>query len=179
MSDTRAAFLDRDGTIIVDKEYLSDPNEIVLIEGAVEGMKLLLEAGYKLVIVTNQSGIARGLYSIDDYRAVATRLNQRLAASGVPISGAYFCPHHPDFSGPCECRKPGLGLYREAARNLGIDLASSLYVGDRLRDVEPALALGGRGILIDPLMTARPPAGIDLAADLPGAARLITKKTAP
>lgn len=143
-----AAFLDRDGTIIVETEYLSDPGGVVLIPGAAEALARLAAMGYALVIVTNQSGIARGLYSEDDFRSVQARLDDILAGRGIAFDAVLHCPHHPDLTGPCECRKPGLGLYRRAAEDLGLDLAASLYVGDRLSDVLPALETGGDAYLV-------------------------------
>ena len=181
MPSDRAAFLDRDGTVIEDVHYLADPDRIEFIRGAFEALRILQDAGYKLVIVTNQSGIARGLYSVEEYRAVESRMEEMLAAEGITIHGAFFCPHHPDFTGPCDCRKPMLGMYRDAERNLGIDLAASVYIGDRLRDVEPALKLGGRGVLVmsgfGQMEADRAPSGIDVAADVLAAARLIVEKT--
>jgi D,D-heptose 1,7-bisphosphate phosphatase len=143
-----AAFLDRDGTLIQEKEYLSDPEGVELFPGVPEALRLLRGAGYALVVVTNQSGIARGLYTLEDYRAVAQRLDEVLAQEGVPLDATFFCPHHPDFTGPCECRKPSTGMHRDAARELGLDLGRSIYIGDREKDVLPALALGGQGFLV-------------------------------
>jgi D-glycero-D-manno-heptose 1,7-bisphosphate phosphatase len=144
----RAVFLDRDGTLIQDLDYLADPEGVVLLPGVVEALRLLAQGGFALVVVTNQSGIARGLYSLEDYRAVARRLDRELAREGLALDGTYFCPHHPDFTGPCNCRKPAHGMYLEAARELGLDLGASFFVGDRKKDVEPASAFGGRGILV-------------------------------
>lgn len=143
-----AAFLDRDGTLIVERNYLADPDGVEFVEGAFEALALLRDAGYKLVIVTNQSGIGRGLYSLEDYRAVEARVESELAARGIQLDGVYFCPHDPDASDPCDCRKPGPGMYRDAQRNLNVDLAASVYVGDRLKDVEPARLFGGRAFLV-------------------------------
>ena len=148
-SDLRpAAFLDRDGTLIREREYLADPAGVELFPGIPEALRRLRASGYALVVVTNQSGIARGLYSLDDYHSVAERLDGVLDEEGVLPDATYFCPHHPDFTGPCSCRKPGTGMYEEAARELGIDLAASIYVGDRIKDVLPGLELGGRGFLV-------------------------------
>ena len=143
-----AVFLDRDGTIIEEVEYLSDPEGVALLPGAVEALTLLRDAGFALVVVTNQSGIARGLYGVDAYEAVAQRLDELLAAFGVTLDSTHFCPHHPDFSGDCFCRKPATGMYRAAAEELGIDSARSFFVGDRIRDLLPALELGGEGVLV-------------------------------
>ena len=144
----RAAFLDRDGTIVIERHYLADPDLVELVPGAALAMKLLGDAGFKLVIVTNQSGIARGLYSESDFEAVQRRLLDLLGAEGVRVDAVYHCPHHPELTGPCDCRKPGPGMYRWAARDLGVDVQASAYVGDRMKDVEPARVFGGMGILV-------------------------------
>jgi histidinol-phosphate phosphatase family protein len=143
-----AVFLDRDGTIIEDLGYLGDPDRVRLLPGAAEAIGRLNRAEVPAVVVTNQSGIARGLLDETAYAATRARLDQLLADHGARLDGHYHCPHHPDLTGPCECRKPGLLLYRRAAQDLGLQLAASWWVGDRLRDVEPAAALGGRGILV-------------------------------
>jgi D-glycero-D-manno-heptose 1,7-bisphosphate phosphatase len=98
--------------------------------------------------VTNQSGIARHMFTEADYELVRARVDELLAAAGAHVSATYMCPHHPDYSGPCPCRKPGTQLFELAAKDLDLDLTRSWYVGDKLRDVEPAGALGGHGILI-------------------------------
>jgi D-glycero-D-manno-heptose 1,7-bisphosphate phosphatase len=146
----RAVFLDRDGTIVEDPGFLHEPEKVTLLPGAAEAIRRLNEAGYRVVIVTNQSGIARGRYTVADYEAVQRRLGELLAAKGARIDGAYFCPHHPLLSGPCECRKPGLKLFRDAQAAFEIDFSHSWWVGDRLSDVQPARLLGdeGRGILV-------------------------------
>ena len=180
-SRARAAFLDRDGTVIVEKDYLADPNRIQFVDGAIHALRKLRAAGYKLVIVTNQSGIARGLYRLEDYRAVEARMEALLAGHDVVLDGVFFCPHHPDFTGPCECRKPGLGMYQDAARKLNIDLAASVYIGDRIKDVEAALLTGGRGIMVrtghGATEGAHVPPGVEVAGDLAEAVDLIVGKT--
>ena len=143
-----AAFLDRDGTIIHDAEYVREPDEAVLLPGAAASIAQLNASGIAVVVVTNQSGIARGLLSETDYHAVRERLDELLAAAGARIDATYVCPHHPDYTGSCDCRKPATLLYRRAASEHGLDLAQSAYIGDRWRDVAPAIELGGRGILI-------------------------------
>jgi D-glycero-D-manno-heptose 1,7-bisphosphate phosphatase len=144
----RAVFLDRDGTIVEDPGFLHEPEKVTLLPGAAEAIRRLNIADYRVVIVTNQSGIARGRYTVDDYEAVQRRLVELLAARGARIDGAYVCPHHPQLSGPCDCRKPGLKLFREAAEAFDIDFSRSWWVGDRLSDVQPARLLGGGGILV-------------------------------
>ena len=144
----RAVFLDRDGTIVEDAGFLHEPGKVKLLPGAADAIKRLNEHGYLVVIVTNQSGIARGLYTVLDYSAVQRRLAELLEAHGAHVDGAYFCPHHPQITGPCECRKPGLKLFNDARQALDIDFIRSWFVGDRLADVQPARTLGGHGILV-------------------------------
>lgn len=144
----RAAFLDRDGTLIEDRHFLSDPDSVTPLPNAVAAVRALNGAGVLVAVVTNQSGIARGLLSEEQYRLTAARLRNVFAQAGATIDAMYHCPHFPDITGPCECRKPGTLLFRQAAAEHAIDLARSLYAGDRLRDVLPARALGGFGVLI-------------------------------
>ncbi len=143
-----AVFLDRDGTIVEDPGFLHEPGRLRLLPGAGEAIRRLNDAGYLVVTVSNQSGIARGLYTAADYAAVERRLTELLATHGARRDGSYFCPHHPEFSGPCDCRKPGTKLFLDAQAALGIDLTGSWWVGDRLSDVQPARPLRGRGILV-------------------------------
>lgn len=169
-----AVFLDRDGTIIREKHYLADPAGVELLPGAAEAMRRMAGHGFLLVVVTNQSGIGRGFFTEAQYAAVAERVAGALAEHGVRIDGVYHCPHDPDAAERCECRKPGLALYRRAAEDLGIDLARSFWVGDRLGDVAPARALGGFGILVRTGYGAdeaeRAPAELSVVADLQAAA---------
>src|SRR5256884_7095327 len=153
----RAVFLDRDGTIVEDPGFLHEPDKVRLLPGAAAAIRRLNDAGWLVVTVSNQSGIARGLYDAAAYAAVQRRLAELLAQHGARLDGAYHCPHHPDVTGPCECRKPGVRLFRDAAAALDLDLARSYWVGDRLSDVEPAgaLAAGGPGPLLDPPPGAR------------------------
>jgi D-glycero-D-manno-heptose 1,7-bisphosphate phosphatase len=144
----RAAFLDRDGTLIEDRHFLGDPEGVVLLPNAAEAVRVLNQAGILAIVVTNQSGIARGLLTEEQYAATAQRLFDLFESAGVHIDGTYHCPHFPDISGPCACRKPGTLLYTRAAADHAIDLQRSAYIGDRLRDVLPAQTLGGGGILI-------------------------------
>jgi D-glycero-D-manno-heptose 1,7-bisphosphate phosphatase len=143
-----AVFVDRDGTIIVERAYLAHPSGVHLVPGALEALADLRRAGFVLVTVTNQSGVARGLYAESDYQAVAERLTEVLEAGGVHVDRTEYCVHHPEVTGPCTCRKPGTGMHLRAAADLGIDLAASYYVGDKATDVIPAAELGGQGILV-------------------------------
>ncbi len=177
MSLRRAAFLDRDGTLIHERDYLSDPEGVELIPGTVDGLRALRDAGLALVVVTNQSGIARGLYSEEDYHRVAARLDQILERHGVLPDLTLFCPHHPGHSGPCPCRKPDTGMHERAVRELGLDPARSFFVGDKLADVEAGRRMGGQGVLVltgyGPEFRADVPDGTWVAEDLDHAARMI------
>lgn len=144
----RAAFVDRDGTIIVERHYLADPAGVSLVPGAADALIRLKAMGLALVLVTNQSGIGRGLYGIDDYRRVAAEVERQLAAAGVAMDGVYYCPDAPGGDPSTTCRKPSTLMHRAAARDLGLVTRGSFYVGDKISDVEPARALGGTGILV-------------------------------
>ena len=143
-----AVFLDRDGTIIVDVDYIGTPDRVQLIPGAAAAIRRLNGAGWPVIVVTNQSGIARGLFTREDYDAVSQRIKELLGKEGARIDASYVCPHHPDFTGACQCRKPGTLLYRQAAADHGLDPKRSWFVGDKMRDVTPARAFAGRGLLI-------------------------------
>ncbi|HUF67020.1 MAG TPA: HAD family hydrolase [Longimicrobiales bacterium] len=156
-----AAFLDRDGTLIEERNYLADPAGVVLLPGAVRGLGMLHDAGYALVVVTNQSGIARGYFSLADLLAVQARMTALLDAEGVKLDGVWYCPHHPDFTGPCDCRKPALRLFHEAADTLRLDLGRSVFIGDRIQDILPATQLGGTPVLV------RTGYGQDVTVELP------------
>jgi D-glycero-D-manno-heptose 1,7-bisphosphate phosphatase len=174
----RAVFLDRDGTIIADVGYLRDPEQVRLLSGAAQAIRRLNENGWLAVVVTNQSGIARGLLTEEDYRHTERRLDELLAQAGAHVEGHYWCPHLPDVSGHCECRKPGTLLYRQAADRFDIDLGKSWWVGDRARDVVPAAAFWGHGVvLLGKQATAELPDGIThrvlQAPDLASAVDLI------
>lgn len=144
----RAAFIDRDGTIIEDVNFISRPEDVRLVPDAGDALRALRDAGVMIVVVTNQSGIARGVFTGDDYAKVAARVDEALRAAGASIDATYLCPHHPAITGPCECRKPGLLLFQQAIEEHDIDARHSLFVGDRFRDVQPGLSLGGRAILV-------------------------------
>lgn len=178
-----AVFLDRDGTLVRERDYLADPDLIELVPSAVEALRALRSAGFALVTVTNQSGIARGIYSEEDYAAVTAGLDQILREGGARLDLTLHCPHHPDYTAPCSCRKPGTGMHREAAGTLGLDLTRSYYVGDKVSDVLPALHLSGRGILVltgyGPDHEPAVPGGISVVEDIGAAAALILEERAP
>lgn len=144
----RAVFADRDGTIIEDHRYVADPARVSLIAGAPEALLRLRRMGFALVVVTNQSGIGRGLYTLADYHRVAAEVDRRLADAGVATDGTYFCPDAPGGDPETTCRKPSPVMYRAAAAALGLETAGSYFVGDKGSDVLPAATLGGTGILV-------------------------------
>ncbi len=141
-------FADRDGTIIEDRHYIADPADVALIPGSPEALIRLRALGFALVVVTNQSGIGRGLYTLADYRRVAAETDRQLARAGVTVDATYFCTDAPGGHPETTCRKPSPLLYRQAARDLGLTLAGSYYIGDKLSDVLPSAQLGGTGILL-------------------------------
>lgn len=156
-----AVFLDRDGTIIEDAHYLSHPDQIKLIDGAAEAIARINSALIPVIVITNQSGIARGIFTEQDHERVTAKLDDQLAERGAHIDAWYHCPHGPEDA--CECRKPGTLLFRKASSDHhGIDLTRALYIGDRFRDVEPALTLGGHGVLVPSAET--PPYEIEAAS---------------
>lgn len=174
-----AVFLDRDGTLIVDTHYPTDPDAVELIPGVPEALRILRSLGYRLVVVTNQSGLARGKITPEQYRAVAARVDRELERAGASVDATHYCPCHPEYSGPCPCRKPATGMHREAARELGLDLARSWYVGDKSSDVLPVLETGGRGLLVrtgygaETEASGTLPDGVEVVDDLLDAARAI------
>ncbi|HEX2052061.1 MAG TPA: HAD family hydrolase [Actinomycetota bacterium] len=153
--DGRTAFVDKDGTLLDDVPYNVDPARMRLARGAAEGVALLHEAGYRIVVVSNQSGVARGMFPEGALAAVELRLRALLLdAAGVPLTDFVYCPHHPDgsvaaYARACECRKPLPGMIEAAARRHRIDVASSWMIGDILDDVEAGRRAGCRTVLVD------------------------------
>lgn len=148
----RAVFLDRDGTINQEKDYLYRIADFEFVPGAPEAVRLLNEAGYLVVIVTNQSGVARGYYAEEDVETLHRHIAGELARCGARVDAWFYCPHHPagrgSYSLPCSCRKPLPGMLLEAARRFDIDLAASVMIGDKRADMEAAVAAGCRPILV-------------------------------
>jgi D-glycero-D-manno-heptose 1,7-bisphosphate phosphatase len=149
-----AVFLDKDGTLIEDVPYNVDPDLIRLTDGALDGLRALHDAGYLLIVVSNQSGIARGYFEEQALGSVEARLRALLDAAGVPLAGFYYCPHHPDgcvdaYSVECACRKPAPGLLARAAGDHGVSLGRSWIIGDILHDIEAGRRAGCRTILLD------------------------------
>ena len=146
--------VDRDGTVIVDKDYLSDPEQVELIDGSASALRAARDAGYRIAVVSNQSGVARGYHSFEDVERVNARLKELLEREGVRLDGYYFCPHHgrkgivPEFAIDCRCRKPSPGMAEDAALECGLDLRRSVVVGDSLADIGLGRVLGTRSILV-------------------------------
>jgi D-glycero-D-manno-heptose 1,7-bisphosphate phosphatase len=149
-----AVFLDRDGTLTVERGYISDPDALELIGGAGEAVRMLNEAGVLAVLVSNQSGVARGYMSESDMAAVHRRLEELLLAEGARLDAAYYCPNHPEgkilrYARDWSCRKPGTGMIDLAVRDLEIDTSGSYIVGDHSTDIELANRTGIRGIMVE------------------------------
>jgi histidinol-phosphate phosphatase family protein len=147
----RAVFIDKDGTLVEDVPYNVDPDRLRFLPHALQGLHVLARCGYLIVLITNQPGIALGLFDQAALRRIELELKRRLAAAGIVLSGFYACPHAPaDAMGRgCDCRKPAAGLLLQAARELRIDLARSWMIGDILDDVEAGRRAGCRSVLLD------------------------------
>lgn len=178
----KAVFLDRDGTINIEKEYLFKPEEFEFIPGAVEAIKSLNQTGYLVVVVTNQSGVARGYYSEEDVIRLHHHIDELLKARGAWVDAWYYCPHHSagrvPYNVACLCRKPLPGMLQQAAADHTIDLSCSWMVGDKIADMEAGLAAGCKPVLV---LTgygmethARLPADLSCCPDLLSAVKLIT-----
>ena len=148
-----AVFLDRDGTLIEDVDYLSSLDQMSLFPWTVDALRLLARGGFLIVVVTNQSGVARGIFTEDFVRESHAELNRRLERGGAHIDALYFCPHHPEavierYRGQCRCRKPEPGMIEDAARDLSIDRSRSWMIGDRWIDVKTGNAAGIPSLLV-------------------------------
>jgi D-glycero-D-manno-heptose 1,7-bisphosphate phosphatase len=149
----RAVFLDRDGTINEEVNYLSRPEQLRLLPNAAEGIKLLRAKGFLAIIVTNQSGVARGYFSEQRVLEIHQDLQALLAKAGVAIDGFYYCPHHPQvgyapYRRECECRKPKPGMLLRAAKDFQLDLAQCFVAGDKVIDILPGIEVGCRTVLV-------------------------------
>lgn len=154
MTERKAVFLDKDGTIIPDVPYNVNPDLISLEDGVIEGLKLLKQAGYIFVVVSNQAGVARGYFQITELEKVKQKIDLLLNKEGIEIQAYYFCPHHIDgkiseFTKACECRKPRPGMILQATQDLQISTKDSWMIGDILNDVEAGSRAGCRTIIID------------------------------
>jgi len=156
-----AAFLDRDGVLNIDRGYVHRPDQITWIAGAAEAVRLLNSAGYVVVVVTNQSGVARGFYDETAVQELHAYMREELARKGARVDAFYYCPHHPDgtvaaYAVACHCRKPGTGLLEQAARDFAIDRTRSFLIGDTDVDMEAARAFGIAGLRFDALTESLP-----------------------
>ncbi|BCS90217.1 D-glycero-alpha-D-manno-heptose-1,7-bisphosphate 7-phosphatase [Pseudodesulfovibrio sediminis] len=142
----RYILLDRDGTIIFDKHYLSDPDGVELLPGAVEGLKLMQAMGYGLVVLTNQSGVGRGYYDVASVNACNGRMMELLGEYGITVDGVFFCPHEPEAQ--CSCRKPASGLMDQAAAAHGFNPQEAFMIGDKEADMGVGRATGATTILV-------------------------------
>jgi D-glycero-D-manno-heptose 1,7-bisphosphate phosphatase len=153
MTSDKAIFLDRDGTLIIEKNYLANPADIAFEKEIIPALQRLQQKGYLLLIVTNQSGIGRGLFSLEDFHQVERSLNDKFARHNIHISKTYFCPHHPtealpDYRKDCSCRKPKPGMLQQGLDDFHLDPQKCFMVGDKLSDVAAGQALGIPGILV-------------------------------
>jgi histidinol-phosphate phosphatase family domain/HAD-superfamily hydrolase, subfamily IIIA len=149
----KAVFLDRDGTVIEECNYLRDPAQVKLLPEVAKGIGLLKENGFLIVIVTNQSGIARGYFDLDTLQQVHTVMDQQLAAGGTFVDGLYFCPHHPNgttspFNINCQCRKPAIAMALQAKQELNIDLNNSYMIGDKEVDIDFGKNFGAKANIL-------------------------------
>ncbi len=179
-----AVFLDRDGTLIAERNYLCRPEDVVLLPGAAEAVGRLNRAGFRVVVVTNQSGVARGFFGLEQVDRVHRHIDRLLARHGAVIDAYYVCPHHPAAGEPpwrrdCACRKPKPGLLLQAAAAMHLDLSRSFMIGDKLADVEAGRAAGCRPILVrtgyGAAELARSRGDVETVADLPAAVRLVLR----
>jgi D,D-heptose 1,7-bisphosphate phosphatase len=149
----KAVFLDRDGTIVVERGYITVPDDIELIPGVAAAIIRLREAGWKVFVVTNQGCVAKGMITEDELGVIHFRMVSMLGAEGAEVDGIYACIHHPkgtvpDYSIECDCRKPRPGLLERAASEHGLDLSSSVMIGDTLRDLDAGRAAGAQSVLV-------------------------------
>lgn len=150
---SKAIFIDRDGTLNEDVGYISDPEEFRLFDFAPEAVRLINNSGFLVIVLTNQSGIARGFLTEEILGRLHDKMESELAHRGARIDRIYFCPHHPEIGEPpykvdCDCRKPKSGLILQAAREMDVNLKKSYVVGDRYRDMETGQAVGATGVLV-------------------------------
>jgi D-glycero-D-manno-heptose 1,7-bisphosphate phosphatase len=142
----KVVILDRDGTIVIDRGYLHDPAGLEFLPGAADGLRSLYLQGYRLVVITNQSGVGRGLFPIERVHAMNARLERMVEEAGAKLERIYFCPHAPDAA--CACRKPALRLMTQAAADLGFDPISAIVIGDKESDMEFGRRAGAVTILL-------------------------------
>ena len=147
-SNTHYIFLDRDGTIIRDIPYVHRVEDLEFLPGALEGLTRFQKAGFRLIVITNQAGIARGYYLREHMEAFHEELKKRAKSSGVTLEAFYHCPHHPDFTGSCVCRKPLPGMLHQAQKDYGMDLTQSMVIGNHEHDILAGKAVGATTFLL-------------------------------
>jgi D-glycero-D-manno-heptose 1,7-bisphosphate phosphatase len=175
VASDQVVILDRDGTLVIDRGYLSDPAGLEFLPGAAEGLRWFYNHGYRLVVITNQSGVGRGMFSVDRLNEIHEKLRDMVHALGVRLEQIYYCPHTPEAR--CDCRKPQPGLLLRAAAELHFNPCDAIVIGDKSSDVEVGRRVGATTILIDPESHAvdGEPASDFVAADLAEAARAIER----
>ena len=187
----KAFFLDRDGVLIEEANYLKDPDKVKLIPGVPAALRRVREAGFLVIVVSNQSGVARGYFTENEVLAVQARINEILSVEGAAVDDYFNCPHHPAGSVPsyakdCECRKPSPGMILEAAKKYGIDISASFLVGDKLSDIEAGKAAGclksvlvktGHGLEELEKYGVPNPQELAIAADLPAAVEVLLSQS--
>ncbi|MGZ3874473.1 MAG: D-glycero-beta-D-manno-heptose 1,7-bisphosphate 7-phosphatase [Mucilaginibacter sp.] len=146
----KALFLDRDGVINIDKNHLFKIEEFEFVDGIFDLCKKFQDYGYIIIVITNQAGIARGYYTIDDFNKLTVWMTEQFKAKGIVISKVYFCPHHPDFDQDCYCRKPNPGMILDAIKDFDIDPSQSLLIGDKQSDLEAGRAAGIKKLILVP-----------------------------
>ena len=143
-----AIFLDRDGTVIIEKDYLNRIEQVRLIPNAAKALRHLRKLNLPLILITNQSAIARGYCTEEYLKEIHNYLEQLLAEGNAYLDAIYYCPHHPDFTGVCDCRKPNIGMLKQAAKDFNIDLSKSILIGDNMSDIEAAHNATAKSILV-------------------------------
>ncbi|MFX1239739.1 MAG: D-glycero-beta-D-manno-heptose 1,7-bisphosphate 7-phosphatase [Promethearchaeota archaeon] len=147
-SQNKAIFLDRDGVINKEVKYLSDPKDFKFIKGSIKALKILKLKGFLLIIITNQAGIARGFFTKETLSAIHEKMENILKKNNVQLDDIYYCPHHPKFTGSCDCRKPNPGMILKAQSKYKIDLSESYMVGDTINDIQTGKAANCRTVLV-------------------------------
>jgi len=144
----KAIFLDRDGVINKEVDHLSDPKDFEFIDGSIEALKLLKQKNFLLIVITNQAGIARGLFTEETLKKIHDKMIKILKQNNLRLDDIYYCPHHPEFTGPCDCRKPKPGMILKAKIKHNIDLTNSFMVGDTLNDIQTGRAVDCKTVLL-------------------------------
>ncbi len=144
----KVIFLDRDGVINKEVGYLSNPNNFEFMEGSFEALRILKQKGYLLIVITNQAGIARGFFTEETLKSIHDKMVKLLLQNNIELDDIFYCPHHPDFTGSCDCRKPKPGMILKAHLKYNVDLTNSYMVGDTLNDIKTGKAAGCKTILV-------------------------------